>query len=266
MRKTPILERIRLLGRAGIDVVESLGSSTLFLLHALFGRGNLGNGFLHLLIKQLHSVGVMSLVIIVVSGVFIGMVLSLQGFSILSDYGSEQAVGQMVALTLLRELGPVVTALLFAGRAGSALTAEIGNMKSTEQLSSLEMIGVDPLKYIIAPRLLAGFISLPLLTMVFCVVGIWGGAMVAIDWLGVYEGSFWANMQNSVSFTDDVLNGVIKSIVFAFVVTWIAVFQGYDCEPTSEGISRATTKTVVYASLAVLGLDFILTALMFGDF
>ncbi|WP_137889392.1 lipid asymmetry maintenance ABC transporter permease subunit MlaE [Pseudomonas sp. 2FE] len=266
MRKTSMLERTRLLGRAGLDVVESLGSSTLFLLHALFGRGNLGNGFLHLVIKQLYSVGVMSLVIIVVSGVFIGMVLSLQGFSILADYGSEQAVGQMVALTLLRELGPVVTALLFAGRAGSALTAEIGNMKSTEQLSSLEMIGVDPLKYIIAPRLWAGFISLPLLTMVFCVVGIWGGAMVAIDWLGVYEGSFWANMQSTVSFTDDVLNGVIKSVVFAFVVTWIAVFQGYDCEPTSEGISRATTKTVVYASLAVLGLDFILTALMFGDF
>jgi phospholipid/cholesterol/gamma-HCH transport system permease protein len=188
------------------------------------------------------------------------------GYNILIDYGSEQAVGQMVALTLLRELGPVVTGLLFAGRAGSALTAEIGNMKSTEQLSSLEMIGVDPLKYIIAPRLWAGFISMPLLAAIFSVVGIWGGAMVAIDWLGVYEGSFWANMQNSVQFQEDVLNGVIKSIVFAFVVTWIAVFQGYDCEPTSEGISRATTRTVVYASLAVLGLDFILTALMFGDF
>ncbi len=266
MRKKSIGERIRLLGRAGIDTVGSLGSSTVFLLRSLFGRGNVGNGFGHLLIKQLYSVGVMSMVIIVVSGLFIGMVLALQGFNILSSYGSEQAVGQMVALTLLRELGPVVTALLFAGRAGSALTAEIGNMKSTEQLSSLEMIGVDPLKYIIAPRLWAGFISLPLLTMIFCVVGIWGGAMVAIDWLGVFEGSFWANMQNSVSFEKDVLNGLIKSIVFAFVVTWIAVFQGYDCEPTSEGISRATTKTVVYASLAVLGLDFILTALMFGDF
>ncbi|AYC34234.1 lipid asymmetry maintenance ABC transporter permease subunit MlaE [Pseudomonas cavernae] len=265
MRKKSIIERIRLLGRAGIDVVAALGKSTIFLVRAMFGHNGQGH-WLQLLIKQLYAVGVLSLVIIVVSGVFIGMVLALQGFSILSDYGSEQAVGQMVALTLLRELGPVVTALLFAGRAGSALTAEIGNMKSTEQLSSLAMIGVDPLKYIIAPRLLAGFISLPLLTLIFCVVGIWGGAMVAIDWLGVYEGSFWANMQNSVSFYDDVLNGVIKSIVFAWVVTWIAVFQGYDCEPTSEGISRATTKTVVYASLAVLGLDFILTALMFGDF
>jgi phospholipid/cholesterol/gamma-HCH transport system permease protein len=265
MRKTSVLERVRLFGRAGIDVVATLGRSVLFLLRALFGRSSTGNSF-QLLIKQLYSVGVMSLAIIVVSGIFIGMVLSLQGFSILAKYGSEQAVGQMVALTLLRELGPVVTALLFAGRAGSALTAEIGNMKSTEQLSSLAMIGVDPLKYIVAPRLWAGFISMPLLAMIFSVVGIWGGAMVAVDWLGVYEGSYWANMQSSVSFREDVLNGVIKSVVFAFVVTWIAVFQGYDCEPTSEGISRATTKTVVYASLAVLGLDFILTALMFGDF
>lgn len=265
MRRTSPLERLRLFGRAGIDVVATLGRSVLFLGHAMFGRSRAGKP-LQLLIKQLYSVGVMSLAIIVVSGIFIGMVLALQGYNILVSYGSEQAVGQMVALTLLRELGPVVTALLFAGRAGSALTAEIGNMKSTEQLSSLEMIGVDPLKYIVAPRLWAGFISMPLLAIIFCVVGIWGSAMVAVDWLGVYEGSFWANMQNSVSFYDDVLNGVIKSIVFAFVVTWIAVFQGYDCEPTSEGISRATTRTVVYASLAVLGLDFILTALMFGDF
>ncbi|MDO9321519.1 MAG: lipid asymmetry maintenance ABC transporter permease subunit MlaE [Pseudomonas sp.] len=265
MRQISMLDRLALFGRSGLAVLEALGRSTLFLLHVLLGRNGVGNGF-QLLIKQLYSVGVLSLAIIVVSGLFIGMVLALQGFNILVSYGSEQAVGQMVALTLLRELGPVVTGLLFAGRAGSALTAEIGNMKSTEQLSSLEMIGVDPLKYIIAPRLWAGFISMPLLAMIFSVVGIWGGAMVAVDWLGVYEGSFWGNMQNSVNFQDDVLNGVIKSIVFAFVITWIAVFQGYDCEPTSEGIGRATTKTVVYASLAVLGLDFILTALMFGDF
>jgi phospholipid/cholesterol/gamma-HCH transport system permease protein len=265
MRQISMLDRLALFGRAGLAVVETLGRSTLFLFRVLLGRNSLGNGF-QLLVKQLYSVGVLSLAIIVVSGLFIGMVLALQGFNILVSYGSEQAVGQMVALTLLRELGPVVTGLLFAGRAGSALTAEIGNMKSTEQLSSLEMIGVDPLKYIIAPRLWAGFISMPLLAMIFSVVGIWGGAMVAVDWLGVYDGSYWGNMQSSVNFQDDVLNGVIKSIVFAFVITWIAVFQGYDCEPTSEGIGRATTKTVVYASLAVLGLDFILTALMFGDF
>ena len=265
MRKTSVLERVRLFGRAGIDVLATLGRSGLFCCAPIWPRARRATAF-SCWSSSCIRVGVMSLAIIVVSGIFIGMVLSLQGFSILAQYGSEQAVGQMVALTLLRELGPVVTALLFAGRAGSALTAEIGNMKSTEQLSSLAMIGVDPLKYIVAPRLWAGFISMPLLAMIFSVVGIWGGAMVAVDWLGVYEGSFWANMQSSVSFREDVLNGVIKSVVFAFVVTWIAVFQGYDCEPTSEGISRATTKTVVYASLAVLGLDFILTALMFGDF
>ncbi|MBB3104684.1 lipid asymmetry maintenance ABC transporter permease subunit MlaE [Azomonas macrocytogenes] len=264
MRRTSLIERVRLLGRAWLDVVEAMGRSTLFFFHALFGARTAGSG-LYLLFRQLFSVGVLSLAIIVVSGIFIGMVLALQGYNILVGYGSEEAVGQMVALTLLRELGPVVSALLFAGRAGSALTAEIGNMKSTEQLSSLEMIGVDPLKYIIAPRLWAGFISLPLLSAIFSVVGIWGGAMVAVDWLGVYEGSYWGNMQQSVDFHSDVLNGVIKSMVFAVVVTWIAVFQGYDCESTSEGISRATTRTVVYGSLAVLGLDFVLTALMFGD-
>lgn len=263
MRKVSAVERIRRLGRAGLDVVAAIGRSVIVLLLAVFGRGGVGSG-LQLLGKQLYSVGVMSLPIIVVSGFFIGMVIALQGYNILVKYGSEQAVGQMVALTLLRELGPVVTALLFAGRAGSALTAEIGNMKSTEQLSSLEMIGVDPLKYIVAPRFWAGFISMPLLAAMFNVVGIWGAAMVAVDWLGVYDGSFWATMQNSVMLSD-VLNGVIKSLVFAFVVTWVAVFQGYDCEPTSEGIGRATTRTVVYASLAVLSLDFILTALMFGD-
>ena len=265
MAKQSLAERIRLFGRSGLMVVQAMGAAGVVLAHALLGRRGAGSS-VHLLIKQLYSVGVLSLAIIVVSGLFIGMVLALQGYTILVDFGSEQAVGQMVALTLLRELGAVVTALLFAWRAGSALTAEIGNMKSTEQLSSLEMIGVDPLKYIVAPRLWAGFISMPLLAAIFSVVGIWGGAMVAVDWLGVYEGSYWGNMLASVDFQKDVVNGAIKSVVFAFVVTWIAVFQGYNCVPNSEGISRATTRTVVYASLAVLGLDFILTALMFGDF
>ena len=171
----------------------------------------------------------------------------------------------LVALSLVRELGPVVTALLFAGRAGSALTAEIGLMKATEQLASLEMIGVDPMRRIIAPRLWAGFISMPILTIIFSVVGVWGGALVAVDWLGIFDGSFWANMQQAVNFRADVLNGVIKAVVFGFVVTWIAVFEGYDCIPTSEGISQATTRTVVFSSLAILGLDFLLTALMFGE-
>jgi len=159
-----------------------------------------------------------------------------------------------------------VTALLFAGRAGSALTAEIGLMKATEQLSSMEMMGVDPLRRVVAPRLWAGFLAMPVLAMIFSVVGIWGGMLVGVEWLGVFEGSFWGNMQSSVDFVDDVLNGFIKSVVFGFVCAWIAVYQGYDCVPTSAGISSATTKTVVYSSLAVLGLDFVLTAVMFGDF
>lgn len=232
-------------------------------MRALFGLMPSALG-LKLLVTQLYKVGVLSLVIIVVSGLFIGMVLGLQGYNILVDYGSEQAVGQMVALTLVRELGPVVTALLFAGRAGSALTAEIGLMKATEQLSSMEMMGVDPLKRVIAPRFWAGFISMPLLAIIFSAVGVVGGMLVSVDWLGVYDGAFWANMQSSVEFDNDVMNGIIKALVFGFVCTWIAVFQGYDLIPTSEGISIATTKTVVYSSLSVLGLDFLLTAVMFG--
>lgn len=259
-----MIDYLRMLGRSTLNAISTLGRSGIFLLSSVFGIPGL-QGF-RLFVRQLYSVGVLSLLIIVVSGFFIGMVLALQGYKILVDYGSEQAVGQMVALTLVRELGPVVTALLFAGRAGSALTAEIGLMKATEQLSSMEMIGVDPLKRIVAPRLWAGFISMPLLAIIFSVVGVYGGKMVSVDWLGVYDGSFWGNMQSSVNFSTDVMNGVIKSIVFGIVCTWIAVFQGYDLIPTSEGISIATTKTVVYSSLAVLGLDFILTAVMFGSF
>jgi phospholipid/cholesterol/gamma-HCH transport system permease protein len=253
------------LGGQGRELIESLGRSGQFLFGALAGVPNLRVGF-PLLVKQLYFVGVLSLAIIIVSGLFIGMVLGLQGYTILSDYGSEAAIGQMIALTLVRELGPVVTALLFAGRAGSALTAEIGLMKATEQLSSMEMMGVDPLRRVIAPRFWAGFIAVPVLAAIFSVVGIWGGMLIGVEWLGVFEGSFWGNMQSSVNFTSDVLNGVVKSVVFGFVCAWIAVYQGYDCVPTSAGISSATTKTVVFSSLAVLGLDFVLTAVMFGDF
>lgn len=259
-----MLDWIQGLGHNGLSRLGALGRAGIILLQSLIARPAPMTMF-PLLIKQLYFVGVLSLVIIIVSGAFIGMVLGLQGYTILVDYGSEQAVGQMVALSLVRELAPVVTALLFAGRAGSALTAEIGLMKATEQLASMEMIGVDPLRRVIAPRFWAGFISMPILTMIFSVVGVWGGAIVAVDWLGIYDGSFWVNMQHAVDFKDDVFNGIIKSIVFGFVVTWIAVFEGYDCVPTSEGISQATTRTVVYSSLAVLGLDFILTALMFGE-
>ncbi|SEK60176.1 lipid asymmetry maintenance ABC transporter permease subunit MlaE [Halomonas daqiaonensis] len=257
-----MIDRIRRLGRHGCELLESLGRAGIFLGQSAVGVPSREG--VYLWVRQMHFVGVMSLAIVLVSGLFIGMVIALQGYTILVDFGAEQALGQMVALSLLRELGPVVAALLFAGRAGSALTAEIGLMKATEQLTSMEMIGVDPLRRVVAPRLWAGFVALPLLTIGFSVVGVWGGQLVGVEWLGVFEGSYWGNMQASVEFIDDVGNGLIKSLVFALVVTWIAVYQGYDLIPTSEGISRATTRTVVYSSLAVLGLDFVLTALMFG--
>lgn len=218
-----------------------------------------------LLMKQLYAIGVQSLLIIAVSGLFIGMVLGLQGYLVLTTFSAEASLGMMVALSLLRELGPVVTALLFAGRAGSALTAEIGLMKATEQISSLEMMAVDPLRRVIAPRFWAGFISMPLLSLIFVAVGILGGALVGVDWKGIDEGFFWASMQSSVDWRLDLVNCVIKSLVFAITVTWIALFNGYDAIPTSEGISQATTRTVVHASLSVLGMDFVLTALMFGN-
>ena len=260
-----MVEMIRQLGASTLNRLQAIGAAGVFLWQALVAIPQPKRSFL-LLVRQLYALGVMSLPIILVSGLFIGLVLGLQGYNILVTYGSEQALGTMVALTLVRELGPVVTALLFAGRAGSALTAEIGLMKATEQLASMEMIGVDPLRRIIAPRFWAGFISMPLLAIIFSAVGVIGGMLVGVGWLGIYAGSFWSNMQNSVEFYDDVLNGIIKSLVFGITVTWIALFQGYDCVPTSEGISVATTRTVVYGSLAVLGLDFILTAVMFGGF
>jgi len=220
---------------------------------------------LGLLVQQTYSVGVLSLLIIVVSGLFVGMVLGLQGYNTLVDFGAEESLGVVVALSLVRELGPVVTALLFAGRAGSALTAEIGLMKATEQLSAMEMMAVDPVRRVLAPRFLAGFISMPLLAAIFSAVGVLGGYFVGVGLLGVDDGAYWSQMQAKVDIYDDIQNGVIKSFVFGMVVTWIAVFEGYDTIPTSEGVSRATTRTVVHSALAVLGLDFILTALMFGD-
>ena len=218
-----------------------------------------------LLVNQIYSVGVLSFLIITISGLFVGMVLGLQGYYILSDFGAEETLGVMVSASLVRELGPVISALLFAGRAGSALTAEIGLMKATEQLSGMEMMAVDPIKRIISPRFLAGLLSLPLLAALFSMIGILGGQMVGSGLLGVDEGAYWSQMQAKIDFHDDIVNGVIKSIVFGFITTWIALFEGYDSVPTSEGVSRATTRTVVNSAFAILGLDFILTALMFGD-
>ncbi|MEF3074629.1 lipid asymmetry maintenance ABC transporter permease subunit MlaE [Methylobacter sp. Wu1] len=255
---------LQFLGRTTRTSFTKLGRGTFFLLHTLGGLGSILPRP-RLILNQMYAVGVLSFLIITVSGLFVGMVLGLQGFYILSDFGAEETLGLMVAASLVRELGPVVTALLFAGRAGSALTAEIGLMKATEQLSGMEMMAVDPIKRIISPRFLAGLLSMPLLAALFSMIGILGGHMVGVGLLGVDEGSYWSQMQAGIDFQDDIVNGVIKSIVFGFVATWIALFEGYDTIPTSEGVSRATTRTVVNSAFSILGLDFILTALMFGD-
>lgn len=259
-----IFDTLAALGRRGLATCSAFGRAGLMLWGALCSVPQPKKQF-PLLIKQLHSVGVRSLLIIIVSGMFIGMVLGLQGYIVLTTYSAETSLGMMVALSLLRELGPVVTALLFAGRAGSALTAEIGLMKATEQLSGMEMMAVDPLRRVISPRFWAGVISMPLLTIVFVAVGIWGGSIVGVDWKGIDAGFFWSAMQDAVQWRHDIVNGLIKSVFFALTVTWIALFNGYDAAPTAEGISNATTRTVVHSSLAVLGLDFVLTALMFGN-
>lgn len=213
---------------------------------------------------QIHFIGNYSLVIIAVSGLFVGFVLGLQGYYTLNKYGSEQALGLLVALSLTRELGPVVTALLFAGRAGTSLTAEIGLMKAGEQLAAMEMMAVDPLHRILAPRFWAGVIAMPILAAIFSAVGIFGGYLVGVGLIGVDEGAFWSQMQGGVDVWSDVANGVIKSFVFGVAVTFIALYQGYRAAPTPEGVARATTRTVVIGSLVVLWCDFLLTALMFS--
>ena len=252
------------LGRGGLDFFQRLGRANLFALQALAGIPSVLMKP-SLLVAQMYSVGVLSVQIIAVSGLTVGMVLGLQMYSTLADFGASQSLGPVVALSLVRELGPVLAALLFSGRAGSALTAEIGLMKATEQLSGMEMMAVDPIKRVIAPRLLAGIISMPLLAGIFSAVGILGSYFVGVGLLGVDSGAFWSQMQSKVDFFADIYNGFIKSVVFGIVATWIAVFEGYDAVPTTEGVSRATTRTVVYTAFAVLGLDFVLTALMFGE-
>lgn len=259
-----MLTLLRRIGIATLRRFEDLGRATVLWITALWGLPRLAD--LVLVQRQVYQVGVLSLPIIVLSAFSIGAVIALQFYTQLARFGAEDAVGVGLAMVLLRELGPVVTALLFAGRAGSALTAEIGLMKTTEQLSSMAMMGVDPLHRIVAPRLWAGFISLPLLTAIFNVVAIYGGVLVGVRWLGVDEGGFWTGMQDVVQLWQDVGKGMIKSVVFALVITWIAVFQGYDTEPTAEGIAQATTRTVVMSSVMILGLDFLLTLSMYGDF
>ncbi len=259
-----MIQLFQKLGQTTLSGFAKLGRGSFFLLTTLSGIFSVLVRP-RLLIAQIYSVGVLSFLIISISGLFVGMVLGLQGYYILSDFGAEETLGIMVAASLVRELGPVVSALLFAGRAGSALTAEIGLMKATEQLSGMEMMAIDPMQRIIAPRFLAGFLSMPLLAALFSAIGVLGGHMVGVGMLGVDEGAYWSQMQANLDFEDDIINGFIKSVVFGFVVSWIALFEGYDAIPTSEGVSRATTRTVVRSAFSVLGLDFILTALMFGD-
>jgi phospholipid/cholesterol/gamma-HCH transport system permease protein len=258
-----LLEIMEQTGRATRLFLTQLGGATgLFLslvwrVWPTFKRG-------HLVADQVYFLGHLSLSIITVSGLFVGFVLGLQGYYTLQRYGSAEALGLLVALSLVRELGPVVTALLFAGRAGTSLTAEIGLMKAAEQLSAMEMMAVNPLQRVLAPRFWGGILAMPVLAAVFSSVGVLGGYVVGVCLIGVDTGAFWSQMQGGVDVWRDVGNGVLKSLVFGVTVTFIALLQGYHCQPTPEGVSRATTRTVVMASLAVLGLDFVLTALMFS--
>jgi len=246
-----------------LDMFARIG----FVTRSFFGLLGKSPGALRrptLISEQVHFIGNYSLLIISVSGLFVGMVLGLQGYYTLSQFGAEEKLGQLVALSLLRELGPVVTALLFAGRAGTSLTAEIGLMKAGEQLTAMEMMAVNPIQRVLAPRFWGGLIAMPVLAAVFSAIGVIGGYLVGVQLIGVDEGAFWSQMQANIDVRRDIMNGVIKSCVFGMAVTFTALFQGYEAQPTPEGVSRATTRTVVIASLMVLGLDFVMTALMFN--
>ena len=258
-----LLNALASLGHRGIKTLRTFGRAGLMLFNAVVGKPEFRK-HAPLLIRQLYNVGVLSMLIIIVSGVFIGMVLGLQGYLVLTTYSAETSLGMLVALSLLRELGPVVAALLFAGRAGTSLTAEIGLMKAGEQLSAMEMMAVDPIQRIIAPRFWAGLIVVPLLTAVFNAVGVLGGWIVSVPMIGVDPGAFWSQMQGGVDVWADLGNGVLKSAVFGVTVTFVALLQGYVAKPTADGVAHATTRTVVMASLMVLGLDFLLTAMMFS--
>ena len=262
MQLADLRSRLERVGSTVTSAVWRLGFASRFLGYLVWHSGTALRRF-QLTIAEIYFAGVLSLVIIVVSGLFVGMVLGLQGYDTLQRYGSSEALGVLVALSLVRELGPVVAGLLFASRAGSAITAEIGLMKATEQLSAMEMMAVDPIARVVAPRFWGGVISMPLLAALFSAMGIFGGYLVGVQLIGVDAGAFWSQMQAAVDVRTDIVNGVIKSVVFGVAVTWIAVFEGYDAPPTAEGVSRATTRTVVTSSLAILALDFVLTALMF---
>jgi phospholipid/cholesterol/gamma-HCH transport system permease protein len=255
---------IRNLGFRTIDSVLQLGKTTVFLAKVLT-RTTWYRGLFQDILRQVYQLGFQSLGVIVVSAIFIGLVLSLQGMHTLAKFGALSQLGPMIALSILREMGPVISALLFSGRACSALTAEIGLLKASDQLDSMTMMGIDPLLRIIVPRFWSGILGLPMLNLIFCAVAIWAGYYYSTQYMMLDDGMFWSMMQNSVSWENDIKNGMMKSVVFAVVLVWIALYQGMQCNPTANGISQATTKTVVLGALGVLACDFILTALMIGD-
>ena len=262
MPASAIAHGLRRVGAGTRRAVSRLGFAARFAF-AVLTHSPEGIRRLRLTLREIYFSGVLSLVIILVSGLFVGMVLALQGYDVLQRYGASESLGVMVALSLLRELGPVVAGLLFASRAGSAITAEIGLMKATEQLSAMEMMAVDPLARVVAPRFWGGVLSMPLLAALFSTLGVYGAYLVGVKLIGLDPGAFWGNMQAGVDFREDVVNGIIKSVVFGVIVSLIAVFEGYDAAPTAEGVSRATTRTVVESSLAILAADFVLTVFMF---
>ena len=253
-----MLKTLQLLGRITVDAIINLGQSVLLALDILFGSTNLRSIFI-----QTYSIGIKSVLIILVSGLFIGFVITLQGFYTLAKFSAVSALGPMVALSVIRELGPVITALLFAGRAGSAITSEVALMKTTEQLASLNMMGVDPVRFILAPKFWACILSLPILNLFFCTISIWGGYLIGVKLLKISSGTFWGNMPAAVFFYGDVFNGLLKSLFFSIAIAIVSLNQGYHCQENSEGIAQATTKTVVYSSLLILGIDFLMTALTF---
>jgi len=254
---------IRKTGEFSLSILAATGRAALLLLQLVVNIPLLARRH-ELLLEQLYRVGVLTLPIIVVAALFVGMVLALQGYNTLIDFGAESSLGLLVALSLCRELGPVLAGLLFAGRAGAALTAEIGLMKATEQLAGMEMMAVDPVWRILLPRFLAGVISVPLLAILFSAIGVIGGYFLGVSVLGIDQGVFWSAMQQGVDFQQDVMNGIYKSFVFGLLISLLAVFMGYDASATPAGVAAATTQTVVLSSLIVLAMDFSLTSMMFS--
>lgn len=258
-----MIAKISELGVFYISLLTCLGRSLCFFSRVVFIKNKI-RPFLKEVIKEIYKLGFLSLLIILLSSLFIGMVLALQGYNTLVKFGSDSHLGPLVALSVVRELSPVITCLLFAGRSGSSLTAEIGLMKSTEQLTTMEIMGVEPMSRVVAPRFWAGIVSVPILSVIFSVVAIFGGYLVGVQFLGIDSGIFWNNIQSSMGFWSDIFCGIVKSFVFSVFILWIAVYQGYYCKPTSEGIAMATTKTVVISSIMILFMDLFLTVIMMG--